>query len=123
MLTVFPHSSTLSPLLFALPISKNIKTETFRVEKEPILSTSLLQGRGNDPGVLNLLQLDIGLVLLDGFSDELGRSSLTLSLDNHSLLLLAGLVDDEGCPLGFLLGDLLGFDGGGELGREGKVLD
>jgi hypothetical protein len=38
------------------------------------------------------------------------------------LLLLAGLVDDEGGALGFLLGDLLGFHGGGEFGGEGEVL-
>jgi hypothetical protein len=35
---------------------------------------------------------------------------------------LAGLVDDEGGALGFLLGDLLGLDGGGEFGGEGEVL-
>jgi len=38
------------------------------------------------------------------------------------LFLLTGLVDDEGGALGFLLGDLLGFDGGGEFGGEGEVL-
>jgi hypothetical protein len=38
------------------------------------------------------------------------------------LLLLPGLVDDEGGTLGVLLGNLLGFDCGGELGGEGKVL-
>jgi hypothetical protein len=39
------------------------------------------------------------------------------------LLLLAGFVDDEGGALGFLLGDLLGFDGGSEFGGEGEVLE
>ncbi len=38
------------------------------------------------------------------------------------MFLLAGFVDDEGGALGFLLGDLLGFDGGGEFGGEGEVL-
>jgi len=38
------------------------------------------------------------------------------------LFLLAGFVDDEGGALGFLLGDLFGFDGGGEFGGEGEVL-
>jgi hypothetical protein len=38
------------------------------------------------------------------------------------LLLLAGFVDNEGGTLGFLLRDLLGFDGGGEFGGEGEVL-
>jgi hypothetical protein len=38
------------------------------------------------------------------------------------LLLLAGFVDDESSALGFLLGDLLGFDGGGKFGGEGEVL-
>jgi hypothetical protein len=35
---------------------------------------------------------------------------------------LAGFVDDEGGALGFLLRDLLGFDGGGEFWGEGEVL-
>jgi hypothetical protein len=35
------------------------------------------------------------------------------------LLLLPGFVDDESGALRFLLGDLLGFDGGSEFGREG----
>jgi hypothetical protein len=39
------------------------------------------------------------------------------------LLLLSGLVDDEGGALGFLLGDLLGFDGGRKFGGEGEVLE
>jgi hypothetical protein len=34
------------------------------------------------------------------------------------LFLLTSLVDDEGGALGFLLGDLLGFYGGGKLGGE-----
>jgi hypothetical protein len=38
------------------------------------------------------------------------------------LLLLAGLVDDEGGSLRFLLCDLLGFDRCGELRGEGEVL-
>lgn len=36
---------------------------------------------------------------------------------------MAGFVDDEGGALSFLLGDLLGFDGGGEFGGEGEVLE
>jgi len=39
------------------------------------------------------------------------------------LLFLAGFVDNEGGALGFLLGDLLGFDGGGKFGGEGEVLE
>jgi hypothetical protein len=38
------------------------------------------------------------------------------------LLLLTGFVDNKGGSLRFLLCDLLGFDCGGEFGREGKVL-
>jgi len=38
------------------------------------------------------------------------------------LFLLPGFVYDESGTLGFLLGDLLGFDGGGEFGGKGKVL-
>lgn len=39
------------------------------------------------------------------------------------MLLLSGFVDNECGSLGFLLGNLLGFDCGGEFGREGKVLE
>jgi hypothetical protein len=38
------------------------------------------------------------------------------------LLLLSGFVDYERGALSFLLSDLLGFDGGSEFGREGKML-
>jgi hypothetical protein len=38
------------------------------------------------------------------------------------LFLLSSFVYDEGGALGFLLGNLLSFDGGGEFGGKGKVL-
>lgn len=72
--------------------------------------------------VVKLPQIDVGPRLLDGVTDELGGSGLTLGADNGGLFLLAGLVDDEGGALGVLLSDLLGFDGGGELGGESKML-
>jgi hypothetical protein len=74
-------------------------------------------------GVLDLAQLNITLALLDGVTNQLGRAGLTLGADNEGLLLLAGLVDNEGGTLGVLLGNLLGFNGSGELGGEGQVLD
>lgn len=73
-------------------------------------------------GVLDLPQLDVALALLDRLSDELRRAGLTLGTDNKCLLLLASLVNKECGTLGFLLGDLFRFDGGGEFGGEGKVL-
>ena len=57
------------------------------------------------------------------FTDKLCRASLSLSLDNDGLLLLNGAVDNKGSTLGLLLGNLLGLDGLGELGREGHVDD
>jgi hypothetical protein len=81
-----------------------------------------LQDLGNVLRVLKLPQIDVRPRLLDGVTNELGRTGLTLSADDGGLLLLAGLVDNEGGSLSLLLGNLLGFDGGGEFGREGEVL-
>jgi hypothetical protein len=98
----------------------DVKAKTLGVEVD--LVVALLQDGGDVSGVLELTQLDVTAALLDGVTNQLGGTGLTLGADDHGLLLLAGLVDDEGGTLGFLLGDLLGFDCGGELGREGKVL-
>jgi hypothetical protein len=86
------------------------------------LVVALLQDGGNVSGILEFTQLNVTAALLDGVTNQLGGTGFTLGANDHGLLLLAGLVDDEGGALGFLLGDLLGFDCGGELGREGKVL-
>jgi hypothetical protein len=55
-------------------------------------------------------------------ASPINSAGLTLRADDGGLLLLAGLVDDEGGALGFLLGDLLGFNGSGKFGGEGEVL-
>jgi hypothetical protein len=108
--------------LLVLLCIKYIQPQTSRVEHQPILGARLLQLLRNETGILNLLQLNVGLALLDSVANEIGGSRLTLCLDNHGLLLLSGLVDDKGSPLRLLLSDLLGLDGGREFGREGKVL-
>jgi hypothetical protein len=82
------------------------------------LVLTLLQDLSHALRVLELPQVDIGSRLLNGLTDELCGSSFTLGANDGGLLLLAGFVDDEGGPLGFLLGDLLGFYGGGEFGGE-----
>lgn len=99
----------------------DIKTKTLSIEVD--LVVALLQDGCDVSGVLELTQLNVTAALLDGITNQLGGAGFTLSADNHGLLLLAGLVDNEGGTLGFLLGDLLGFDCGGEFGREGKVLE
>ena len=99
----------------------DVQTKTLGVEVD--LVVALLQDGGDVSGILELTQLNVTAALLDGVTNQLGGTGFTLGADNHGLLLLAGLVDDEGGTLGFLLGDLLGFDCGGELGREGKVLE
>jgi hypothetical protein len=98
----------------------DVETQASRIQVHLVLGR--LQDLGNVLRVLKLPQIDVRPRLLDGVTDELGRTSLTLSADDGSLLLLAGLVDNEGGSLGLLLGNLLGFDGGGEFGREGEVL-
>jgi hypothetical protein len=98
----------------------DVKAKTLGIEVD--LVVALLQDGGDVSGILELTQLNVTAALLDGVTDQFGGTGFTLGADDHGLLLLAGLVDDEGGTLGFLLGDLLGFDCGGELGREGKVL-
>jgi hypothetical protein len=108
------------PLLLVGSRLANVETKTLAVEVD--LVAALLQDLGNIPRVLKLPEVDVGPALLDGVTNQLGGAGLTLGADDGGLLLLAGLVDDEGGALGFLLGDLLGFDCGGELGGEGEVL-
>lgn len=99
----------------------DVEAETLGVEVD--LVVALLEDGSNVPGVLKLPQLDVAAALLDGVTDQLGGTGLTLCAHDAGLLLLSGLVDNKGGALGFLLGYLLCFHGGGELGREGKVLD
>jgi len=99
----------------------DVETKTLGVEVH--LVVALLEDLGNGLGVVELTQINVRSALLDGVTDQLGRTSLTLSSDDHGLLFLPGLVDDEGGTLGILLSNLLGFNSSGKLGREGKVLD
>ena len=98
----------------------NVETQALGVEVD--LVVALLEDGGDSPGVLELTELNVGLALLDGVTDQLCGAGLTLCADNGRLLLLTGLVDNESGTLGLLMGDLLGLDGGGELGRESEVL-
>jgi len=81
-----------------------------------------LQNSGNVPSILDPSKVDITPRLLDRVSDKLCRASLTLGADDRRLFLLAGFVNDEGGPLGFLLCDLLRLNRSCEFGGEGKVL-
>lgn len=106
-------------ILTRLPANfEYVQAQSLGIKEQLVLSTSLLHGTGNGSCVLDLLQLHVRLALLDGLSDQLGRPSLTLCLDNHGLLLLTCPVHDEGRPLGLLLGDLLRFYGRREFRRE-----
>jgi hypothetical protein len=98
----------------------DVETETLSVEVD--LVVTLLEDLGNGLGVVELTKVDVRPALLDGVTDQLGRASLTLGSDNHGLLFLPSLVDDEGGTLGILLSNLLSFNSSGELGREGEVL-
>ena len=112
---------SLRPLLLIRLRLRNVETQTIRVQVDFV--SRVLQNLRNVPRVLKLPQVNVRPALLDGVTNQLGRAGLTLCADDGGLLLLAGLVDDEGGALGFLLGDLFGFDGGGELGGEGEVLE
>lgn len=96
----------------------DVETEALGIKVQLVLSTRLLEDGGDIPGVLNLSKLDVASALLDRVTNQFCRSGLTLCADDSGLLLLPGLVHHECCSLCFLLGDLLGFNGGGKFGRE-----
>lgn len=104
--------------LLILVSLRDIEPQAICIQIQLVLSARLLQDRCDVPGVLNPSQVHITSALLDGVANELRRASFTLGSYNCSLLLLARFVHDEGSPLGFLLGDLFGFDCCGEFGRE-----
>lgn len=117
----FPTRHLLGPPLLVAGRLGDIEAQAVRIQVHLVLA--LLQDLGNVLGVLEFPQVDIGPGLLDGITNELGGTCLTLGADDGSLLLLAGLVDDEGGPLSLLLRNLLGFDCGSELGGESQMLD
>ena len=111
---------SLLPILTHPRPIRNIEPQPLRIQIH--LITPILQNARNVLRVLKLPQIDVAAALLDRVTDELGGAGLTLRAHDHGLLFLPGLVDDKGGALRFLLRDLLGFDGGGEFGREGEVL-
>ncbi|KAI6759034.1 hypothetical protein HG531_014030 [Fusarium graminearum] len=121
-LHLFSSSAALSSIirLALIVFVENVETQTLGIKHQPVLGASLLKLSSDQSSVLDLLELQVGLVLLDGLTNQFGRAGLTLCLDNHGLLLLSCLVDNEGSSLGLLLGNLLGLNGGCEFGREGK---
>lgn len=109
--------------LLTVALGIQVQTQTLGIQVELVLATGFLEDLSNVPCVLDLSELNVTLALLDRISDQLRRASLTLCADDSSLLLLAGLVDNESSSLGLLLGDLLGFNSSRKLGGEGKVLE
>ena len=122
-LVIWQHAGSLLPVRPLLLVRRrlaNVQTQAPAVKIDLVIA--LLQNLGNIPRILKLSQVDITPALLDGVTNQLGGTGLTLCADDGGLLLLAGLVDDECRTLGFLLCDLLGFYCGSKLGGEGEVL-
>lgn len=113
-------SSRPTPLVLIALCLRNIQAQAIRVQVD--LVGRVLQNLRNVARVLKLPEINVRAALLDGVTNEFGGAGFTLGADDGGLFLLAGFVDDEGGALGFLLRDLLGFDGGGEFGGEGEVL-
>jgi len=83
---------------------------------------ALTQALRNLPTRLNLPELDKGVSsLVDRCRDGLRSLGFTFSTDDGRLTFLLGLLNNELCPFGVLLGDLLLLDGGGELLSECHV--
>ena len=110
--------SLLRMRLFILVSLSDVEPQPISIQIQLVLSACLLQDRCNIPRIFDPSQVHITSALLDGVANELRRASFTLRTYNRSLLLLASFVHDEGSPLGFLLGDLFGFDCCSEFGRE-----
>jgi len=100
---------------------RDVQAQSLRVEVHLVIA--LLQDTRDVARVLELPQIDVGAGFLDRVTDELGGPRLTLSAHDVRLLFLSRFVDDEGGALRFLLRDLLRFDGGGEFGGEGELLE
>ena len=115
------HLIPCRPRRFIRSSLADVQAQHIGIQVQLILA--VLQDLGNALCVLKLPQVDIRSRFLDGVTDQLGRAGLTLGADDGGLLLLAGLVDDEGGALCFLLGNLFGFYGGCEFGGEGEVLE
>lgn len=82
------------------------------------------EGLSNLTGSLNTTNLNQSTTSLgNSLGNDIGGLGFTLGADDVSLALLLGALDDESCPLGVLLGDLLLLDGFGELLSEGHVGD
>ena len=109
--------------LFLLVSLRDVKPQPIGIQIELVFPARLLQDRCDVPRVLDPSQVDITPTLLDGVANELRRASFTLRSYNRSLFFLASFVHNEGSPLGFLLGNLFGFDCCGEFGRERQVLE
>jgi len=126
-----PHALPPQPLtsLHHLPLPLRLITSSLGdIQSQPLsvkvdLVVTILENASDAPCVFEFSEIDVAATLLDGVSDQLGGAGLTLGAHDRGLLLLSGLVDDEGGALGVLLGDLLCFDGGGELGGEGEMLE
>ena len=61
--------------------------------------------------------------LSHGLGNDIGRLTLTLGSNDVGLTFLLGLLDNEPCAFGFLLRNLLLFNGFGEFAAEGHVGD
>lgn len=72
---------------------------------------------------LQLAELEVTRIRLDGLANQLGRLGFSLSLDNLLLTLLLGTLDQEDSSLGLLLGDLFGLDGSAVLRTEAELGD
>ena len=108
--------------LFVLIRLRNVEPQSIRIQIQFILPSRFLKDLSNVPRILNPPEIHVASALLDGVTNQFCGTGFTLGADDGGLFFLTGFVDDEGCALSFLLGDLLGFNCGGELGGEGEVL-
>ena len=98
----------------------DVQAQALGVEVDLVLR--LFKDRSDIPCVLEFSEIHVTPALLDGVTDQLCGTCLTLCAHDGGLLLLSCFVDDECGTLRFLLGDLLCLDGGCELGGEGEML-
>jgi hypothetical protein len=118
----FPHQGHLTPQAqqqaSALPAIFAISTRQVRHVRV------VGQRLSNLLASIDLTDLNQAITSLgNSLADNLSTFGFTLGTNNVSLTLLLGALDDESCPLGVLLGDLLLLDGTGELLAEGHVGD
>mmetsp|Transcript_20743 Transcript_20743/g.28004 ORF Transcript_20743/g.28004 Transcript_20743/m.28004 type:complete len:243 (+) Transcript_20743:313-1041(+) len=109
------------PLKVAVEARREVHEEGVGLEEDAVTRSG--HNRGDLARGLDSAQFEESRGGCEGLTKESGSLGFTLSLDDGGALILDCLVDQVLGTLSLLLGDLLLFDGLGELGAEMQISD